>query len=319
MHGVAVLLVAASIGVDYGWQADDDGTLEYIIQLEPELISALQKGEAVISEIHPDVQGVRRFRIQIGTAPLPRVSPPSKGATPAPMRDPMIQSPVSSEDDATPFPTQNHDSSPTTPSPTDFELTPLPETEANPPLPPTTPPTDFPLTPLPDVEKIKSSEPSDAARNDFPLPTSAPESKPTVSQPPVEAPRAPTNQETQTTHPERPIPLPDPDRLPLEPATLPFAEKGAPSQAISIAESHRTKPRLASFESQKQTSTKATTNNSDSQNPSLAPVRRPWFLFSVTLLALLGSLGANAYLGYLFFGLQQRYQGLRLERKGPVR
>ena len=35
MHGLALLLAAASVGVDYGWQPGPDGALEYIIQLDP--------------------------------------------------------------------------------------------------------------------------------------------------------------------------------------------------------------------------------------------------------------------------------------------
>lgn len=72
MMEYALLLAAASLGVDYGWQRTDDGSLEYIIQLEPALLQSLAEGEPIISEVHPDVRGVRRFRIVVGANRLPR-------------------------------------------------------------------------------------------------------------------------------------------------------------------------------------------------------------------------------------------------------
>lgn len=71
MH-CALLLSAASLGVDYGWQHTDDGSLEYIIQLEPALLEALAAGEPILSEVHPDARGVTRFRILVGSDQLPR-------------------------------------------------------------------------------------------------------------------------------------------------------------------------------------------------------------------------------------------------------
>ncbi len=68
-----VLVAAATLGIDYGWQPLDDGQLEYIIQIKPELLSAMQQGEDVFSELLPEVRGVRRIRVKIGNDPLPRL------------------------------------------------------------------------------------------------------------------------------------------------------------------------------------------------------------------------------------------------------
>ena len=73
MNGIAVLLTMAVIGVDYGWQPGKDGQLEYIVQIEPGLLDSLKNGAEIVSEIHPDARGVRRFRIRVGKDELPRV------------------------------------------------------------------------------------------------------------------------------------------------------------------------------------------------------------------------------------------------------
>ncbi len=88
MNGLAVLLSVAVIGVDYGWQPAPNGQLEYIIQIEPNLIETMRAGSEIVSEIHPDARGVRRFRIRIGTGPLPRLggsaaAAPGSGAAPS--------------------------------------------------------------------------------------------------------------------------------------------------------------------------------------------------------------------------------------------
>ncbi len=72
MNGLALLLAASALGVDYGWRPHEDGGLEYIIQIEPEVFASLENGGDILSEIHPQARDVRRFRIRIGRGPLPR-------------------------------------------------------------------------------------------------------------------------------------------------------------------------------------------------------------------------------------------------------
>jgi hypothetical protein len=84
MYGIAVLLSLAAVGVDYGWQPGPDGQLEYIVQIEPALFEDMRSGRReVASEIHPDARGVRRFRIRVGTDPLPRLGTVAPGTAPA--------------------------------------------------------------------------------------------------------------------------------------------------------------------------------------------------------------------------------------------
>jgi len=78
MNGVALLMAAAVLGVDYGWQPTTDGQLEYIVQIEPVTLVALRGGQELISQIDPFVRNVRRFRIRVGTEMVPRRGIPTR-------------------------------------------------------------------------------------------------------------------------------------------------------------------------------------------------------------------------------------------------
>ncbi|HEY1067968.1 MAG TPA: hypothetical protein VGE52_17725 [Pirellulales bacterium] len=80
--GLIVYAAAAVLAVDTGWQPAPDGGLEYIIQVEPQLLDLMRDGQVIQSEIPADLQGVRRYRIQVGTEPLPRVGLPTTAARP---------------------------------------------------------------------------------------------------------------------------------------------------------------------------------------------------------------------------------------------
>ncbi len=72
MNAFALLVVTATLGVDYGWHRGNDGEWEYIIQIEPALVDTLSKGQALVSQMPPELRGVRRFRMQIGQGEVPR-------------------------------------------------------------------------------------------------------------------------------------------------------------------------------------------------------------------------------------------------------
>ncbi|MFG0261200.1 MAG: hypothetical protein ACF788_02275, partial [Novipirellula sp. JB048] len=77
MGGVPVLLLLTAIGVNYGWQPDEGGGVEYIIQIPAEQVERLQDTGEITSVIDPQVQGhVSRVVIRVGDQPLPRKTPP---------------------------------------------------------------------------------------------------------------------------------------------------------------------------------------------------------------------------------------------------
>ena len=300
MHGFALLLAAASVGVDYGWQPDADGVMEYIIQIEPELLTALQKGEAIISEIHPDVTGVRRFRIQIGNGPLPRISKPSSPVVDLPAEAALPKASLSpAETPETELPAADNST---------FKLEEFPAEPAR------SPPSDFPLLPLPESTPVSPDDGPPASTNresSFQLPANEetlPAAIPSVT---VREPSTPSPVTDKPVASQKPVPLPDPDRLPLEPARFPIAEKETASRPLAITEPSSTAPRLANFDQPTNAKPTEETSQREARTEAAVPVHRPWLLFSLTIIALIGSLGANAYLGYLFIGLQHRYQGLR--------
>jgi hypothetical protein len=72
MNGLSLLLATLALSVDYGWQHTADGQLEYILQIEPVTLEALNEGREIESQVHPFVRPLRRFRIRVGTETLPR-------------------------------------------------------------------------------------------------------------------------------------------------------------------------------------------------------------------------------------------------------
>jgi hypothetical protein len=84
MTTLTMLIGLATLGVETGWQPVDDGALEYIIQIEPSLLDALRDGQPITSEIPAELKGVRRYKIVVGKAQLPRTDLPAPpGSTPA--------------------------------------------------------------------------------------------------------------------------------------------------------------------------------------------------------------------------------------------
>jgi hypothetical protein len=65
--------VVLACGVDVGYEPVADGHLEYIIQVEPQLLESLAAGHDVTSEV-PRGLDIRHFRLTVGTATLPRIA-----------------------------------------------------------------------------------------------------------------------------------------------------------------------------------------------------------------------------------------------------
>ena len=84
MGGVPVLLMMAALGITYGWQPDNDGGVEYIIQIHPDELREMRSIGEVTSVIDPAVRGhVSRIVFQIGDSELPRSTPKHLAKKPA--------------------------------------------------------------------------------------------------------------------------------------------------------------------------------------------------------------------------------------------
>lgn len=85
MGGVPVLLLVAALGVDYGWQPDGVGGVEYVIQVPPDQWDHVKQVGEISSVIDPQVQGrVSRVIIRVGTEKLPRIAPARAQSTSEP-------------------------------------------------------------------------------------------------------------------------------------------------------------------------------------------------------------------------------------------
>jgi hypothetical protein len=76
MHALLICLVAATVGIEVGWQRMPEGGMEYIIQLDPQTLDTLRAGQVVQSDIPPTAGEIRSYRIVVGKQPLPREAPP---------------------------------------------------------------------------------------------------------------------------------------------------------------------------------------------------------------------------------------------------
>lgn len=83
MNGLLLLVAAAATGVDVGWQPLAGGGYEYIIQIEPQALAAMEQGRDLVSDLPPQLRDVRRYRITVGTGPVPRIGTPPEMTDPA--------------------------------------------------------------------------------------------------------------------------------------------------------------------------------------------------------------------------------------------
>ena len=71
MNGIALLILTATLGVEYDWQTTDDGQIEYVLIVEPDFIPALGEGSEIRSSVPNELESVQRLCI--------RIAQPSKG------------------------------------------------------------------------------------------------------------------------------------------------------------------------------------------------------------------------------------------------
>jgi hypothetical protein len=76
MDCATLLFILAIAGVNFGWQTSPDGTTgyEYIVQVEPELVDAMQRGDSIPieSNVPAGVAPIRKVRVVVGRGELPR-------------------------------------------------------------------------------------------------------------------------------------------------------------------------------------------------------------------------------------------------------
>lgn len=78
MIGAVMLLMAATVGITYGWVPDGGDGVKYIIQIPPEKIDQVTRSGEISSQIPAQIRGhVSEVVIRVGQGNLPRVTPGS--------------------------------------------------------------------------------------------------------------------------------------------------------------------------------------------------------------------------------------------------
>lgn len=75
MSRLVLILVANFLFVDYGVSPDENDKSVYVIQIEPEVAKELVNGYVIESAIPPELKGIRKFRVQVGTEKLDELVP----------------------------------------------------------------------------------------------------------------------------------------------------------------------------------------------------------------------------------------------------
>ena len=74
MIGTILCVAAVTLGVEFGWEPNDDGGLEYIVQIDPESMKNLGKDTPLRSDFPRDLRGLQTIRFQVGEKKLPRIA-----------------------------------------------------------------------------------------------------------------------------------------------------------------------------------------------------------------------------------------------------
>lgn len=76
MGGAVMLLIAATVGITYGWTPDGGPGVKYIIQIPADQVEQVVRNGEIASRIPPEIQGhVSEVVVRIGNGSLPRVTP----------------------------------------------------------------------------------------------------------------------------------------------------------------------------------------------------------------------------------------------------
>lgn len=84
MNALFILLAAATLGIDVGWERLPEGGMEYVIQLDGPELEALRAGAPIESDIPPGVGEIRSYRILLGKGKPRRDAPAGIDSRPTP-------------------------------------------------------------------------------------------------------------------------------------------------------------------------------------------------------------------------------------------
>lgn len=292
MVNASLVLAASLVGVQYGYQPAEGGGLEYVIHIEPELIASLGE-QGITSEIPPNLEGVRRYRIAVTRATPPRIPLPTPKQEPESAAAPQNSAPPTPDEQAEPA----NDNQPQPVVNADSPAAEKPE--------PPEPGSRFPLIPPATQKSTQGNSP----RLDLPPP---PSDEPQDESPPQDD--SATAGDRYPTMPDRyPEQSPTPDKTPpqndssTDSTTTDSKTDGAPPPILQAdpASVEIPNPQKTFRPAGESAAEQAATQPAATPEPD-----RPWIPFVVALLALAGSVGANIYMVWTWLGTRRRYREL---------
>ena len=273
------ILLGSILGVDVGWASAPDGTGErvYIIQIEPDLLDRLKEGEVITSIIDSRAGAVTQFRIQVGEGALPRV----------PVTATVIDAPET--------PQVIHSTLPPVPDERVLEISGSPA-----------PAFPAPLAPPgngPDEEVVFQDDrastftvASDASPGTIAFPIDVQESSAELTNDEIQDAVTPFIDEDT---PGEFVPSP-----PVSPANPP---EPSPFTGEAAGQESAGDPLIDVAPATYEEIVDALAVKPDQETVGRESAR-PWLPLTLTFLALLASLGGNAYMGYMFIGLYRRHR-----------
>ncbi|MEX0714573.1 MAG: hypothetical protein WD278_19710 [Pirellulales bacterium] len=286
-----LFMPTAACGVEYGWQPVAGGGIEYIIQIEPEMLDALKEGDDIFSDLPPATANIRGYRITVGTGKLPHHGEPLPVETP-------------DETDARPSAAAPFGS----PLPAGF---------------------DQPL-PGPDFDSVESGQ-AGPPREFLPASArGASRGIATASGPrlgdPADATTGPAEEDPEARAADTNVPARSRSED-NDPSHADAAEPGAAGDHTAAGDkspspsngTHDRRVALAggSRDERSASDERVESGSEDTENAAdnLAG-QKPWLPLSLTLLGLFASLGANVYLVWIAAGLRRRYRSV-IQRTPP--
>lgn len=127
--GLALIsFVSRAMAVDFGWQTVSGGGIEYLVQVEPELIDSFRQ-EGFTSELPAGLRDIRRIRITVGKGQLPHqgdlTGPTIAQAAPSTVEpksvEPKAVEPKVAEQDSPPVPPETFGENDAKPTPARME------------------------------------------------------------------------------------------------------------------------------------------------------------------------------------------------------
>jgi hypothetical protein len=286
MHPAIPLLITSFLGIDVGW-ADlpgKPGQREYVIQIEPAVLDRLKDGETITSMIDPAAGTITHIRLQVGNGPLPRnitatISSPAAAADRTSATGPPLPSEEVLEIAESPEPTQKED----------VLLLPVPTG----PLPEVGPPS--PVNEDRESE-FTISEGVSVVEIDIPDVITGEGLDSELSPGEIEK-TAALVFDDRVDDPGEFLPS-----LPVNEVTPPMGLVGVDMQEdVALTSESEGSVATASY-------SKSVTEDKRTEPHDGA---RPWAPLVMTILALVGSLGGNIYLGMMFAGLYRRHKQLK--------